>query len=63
MKEKFFANMSKRGVEAMKEEMEFMGPVKLKDVEKAQHEIVEIVRELDSEGLVSISGGEEDQYV
>jgi len=63
LKEKFFANMSKRGVEAMKEEMEFMGPVKLKDVEKAQHEIVEIVRELDSEGLVSISGGEEDQYV
>ncbi|MDA4692698.1 FliG C-terminal domain-containing protein, partial [Enterobacter hormaechei] len=49
LKEKFFSNMSKRGVEAMKEEMEFMGPVKLKDVEKAQHEIVEIVRELDSE--------------
>jgi len=63
LREKFFANMSKRGVEAMKEEMEFMGPVKLKDVEKAQHEIVEIVRELDAEGLVSISGGEEDQYV
>ncbi|MCA1927125.1 MAG: flagellar motor switch protein FliG [Calditerrivibrio sp.] len=63
LREKFYANMSKRGVEAMKEEMEFMGPVKLKDVEKAQHEIVEIVRELDSEGLVSISGGEEDQYV
>lgn len=63
LREKFYANMSKRGVEAIKEEMEFMGPVKLKDVEKAQHEIVEIVRELDSEGLVSISGGEEDQYV
>jgi len=63
LREKFYANMSKRAVEAMKEEMEFMGPVKLKDVEKAQHEIVEIVRELDSEGLVSISGGEEEQYV
>ncbi|MEF3255529.1 MAG: flagellar motor switch protein FliG, partial [Deferribacterales bacterium] len=63
LRQKFFANMSKRAVEAMQEEMEFMGPVKLKDVEKAQHEIVEIVRELDAEGLVSISGGEEDQYV
>lgn len=63
LQDRFFNNMSKRAVETMKEEMEFMGPVKLKDVEKAQHEIVEIVRELDEEGVISIAGGEEEQYV
>lgn len=63
LKNKFFQSMSKRAVETMKEEMDYMGPVKLKDVEKAQHEIVEIVRELDEEGVVSISGGEEEQYI
>lgn len=40
-----------------------MGPVRLKDVEKAQHEIVAIVRELDEEGVISIGGGEEEQFV
>jgi flagellar motor switch protein FliG len=50
-------------VELMKEEMEFMGPVKLKDVEKSQHEIVEIVRQLEEEGVISIGGGGGDDYV
>ncbi|WP_022851947.1 flagellar motor switch protein FliG [Limisalsivibrio acetivorans] len=62
-KERFFRNMSKRAVETMKEEMDYMGPIKLKEVEKAQHEIVAIVRELDEEGVINIGGGEEDQYV
>jgi flagellar motor switch protein FliG len=61
--DRFFKNMSKRAVETMKEEMEYMGPIKLKEVEKAQHEIVAIVRELDEEGVINIGGGEEDQYV
>ena len=61
--EMFFKNMSSRAVETMKEEMEYMGPIKLKEVEKAQHEIVAIVRELDEEGVISIGGGEEDEYV
>ena len=61
--ERFFKNMSARAVETMKEEMEYMGPIKLKEVEKAQHEIVAIVRELDEEGVISIGGGEEDEYV
>lgn len=61
--ERFFKNMSSRAVETMKEEMEYMGPVKLKEVEKSQHEIVAIVRELDEEGVISIGGGEEDEYV
>jgi flagellar motor switch protein FliG len=63
LKSRFYECMSKRAVETMKEEMDYMGPVKLKDVEKAQHEIVEIVRELDEEGVISISGGDEEQYV
>jgi flagellar motor switch protein FliG len=63
LQDKFFSAMSKRAVETMKEEMDYMGPVKLKEVEKAQHDIVQIVRELDEEGVLSISGGDEEQYV
>ena len=55
--------MSKRAMETMQEEMDYMGPVRLKDVEKAQHEIVAIVRELDEEGVISIGGGEEEQFI
>jgi len=57
LRAQFFRNMSSRAVEMMKEEMEFMGPIKLRDVEKAQHEIVEIVRQLEEEGVITIGGG------
>ncbi len=63
LRNQFFRNMSSRAVEMMKEEMEFMGPIKIKDVEKAQHEIVEIVRQLEEEGLLSIGGGGGEDYV
>jgi len=63
LRTQFFRNMSARAVDLMKEEMEFMGPVKLKDVEKAQHEIVEIVRQLEEEGVISIGGGGGEDYV
>jgi flagellar motor switch protein FliG len=56
LQERFFSNMSSRAVEMMKEEMDFMGQVKLKDVSNAQREIVEIMRELDEKGIISISG-------
>jgi flagellar motor switch protein FliG len=58
-----FKNMSQRASEMMKEDMEALGPVRLRDVEKAQHEIVEIVQKLEEEGLVSIRGGSGDEYV
>lgn len=64
LQERFFSNMSARAVEMMKEEMEFMGQVKMKDVNIAQRGVVEIMRELDDLGLISLSGQSgEDQYV
>ena len=63
LKDKFFRNMSQRAVEMLKEEMEYMGPVRVKDVEKAQHEVVEVVRELESEGVISIGGAGGEEYI
>jgi flagellar motor switch protein FliG len=63
LRNQFFRNMSSRAVEMMKEEMEFMGPIKIKEVEKSQHEIVEIVRQLEEEGVLSIGGGGGEDYV
>jgi len=59
----FFKNMSGRAVEMMKEDMEVLGPVKLKDVETAQQQIVAIVRSLDESGVISIKSGGSDEYV
>ena len=53
----FFRNMSGRAVEMMKEEMEIMGPVKIKDVHAAQQRIVEVVRKLEEEGVINLGGG------
>jgi flagellar motor switch protein FliG len=52
-----FRNVSQRAAEMIKEDLEAMGPTKLKDVEKAQQGIVDIVRKLEEEGKVVISGG------
>ena len=59
----FFRNMSGRAVEMMKEDMDVLGPVKLKDVEGAQQQIVAIVRTLDESGVISIKGSGSDEYV
>jgi flagellar motor switch protein FliG len=60
----FFRNVSKRAAEMITEDLEVLGPVKLKDVEKAQQGIVDIVRRLEAEGKIAVaSGGDEDQYV
>lgn len=60
VKEVIFANMSKRLVEMIKEDMEFMGPVRLKDIEEAQQNIVNIIRKLEEEGeIVTPRGGDE----
>jgi len=64
IKNKIFKNMSERAASVVKEELEFMGPVKLKEVEQAQMRIVDIVKQLESEGEISIGGrGKEDVFV
>jgi len=65
LQERFFANMSSRAVEMMKEEMDFMGQVKMKDVNTAQREIVEVLRELDETGVINLNGEGDaaDEYV
>ena len=61
---KVFNNVSKRAAEMMKEDMEVMGPVKLKDVEQAQINIVKAARRLEEEGKVVLRGkGGEDILV
>lgn len=61
--QQFFRNMSGRAVEMMREEIEIMGPVKIKDVHAAQQRIVDIVRKLEEEGVINIGGGGGDEYV
>ena len=55
-RDKFLRNMSKRAAEMISEEIQFMGPVKLRDVEEAQQKIVDSVRRLEDAGEVVISG-------
>ncbi len=62
LQNQFFRNMSQRAVEMLKEEMEIMGPMKMRDVHAAQQRIVEIVRQLEDEGVIAIGGGS-DEYV
>ena len=60
---KIFSNMSKRMQEMIKEDIEFMGPVRLKDVEEAQQKIVNIIRKLEDSGEIVISRGGGDEIV
>ncbi len=64
VKEVFYRNMSERAAGLIKEELEYMGPVRLKDVELAQMRVVETVRLLEEEGQIVITGrGGEEQLV
>jgi len=63
LKEKVFANMSQRAGEILREDMEFLGPVRLRDVEQAQQEIVNTVRRLEEEGEIIIARGGEEEIV
>ncbi len=56
LKDKIFNNMSTRAAELVKEEMEYMGPVRVSDVEAAQQTIVDVVRRLEESGDVIIQG-------
>jgi flagellar motor switch protein FliG len=56
LKEKIFRNMSERAAQLIKEDMQFMGPVRVSDVEAAQQRIVDIVRRLEDAGEIIIAG-------
>jgi flagellar motor switch protein FliG len=58
-----FANMSKRMAEIIREDMDFMGPVRLRDVEEAQQKIVNVIRRLEEIGEIVISRGGGDEIV
>lgn len=60
VKNTIFSNMSSRLVEMIKEDIEFMGPVRIKDIEDAQQNIVNVIRKLEEEGeIVTPRGGDE----
>jgi len=58
-----YANLSKRAAETIREDMEFMGPVRLKTVEEAQHRIVGVIRRLEEAGEIIIGRGDSDSFV
>jgi flagellar motor switch protein FliG len=58
-----FSNMSKRLVDMIKEDIEFLGPVRLKDVEEAQQKIVNVIRKLEDAGEIVISRGGGDEII
>ena len=58
IKEKFLSNMSKKAAEIMREDMEAMGPVRASEVEKAQKEVIKVVKNLADQGIIDLTGGE-----
>jgi flagellar motor switch protein FliG len=63
VRESIFRNMSKRMAETFKEEMEYMGPVRLRDVEEAQTRIVATIRRLEESGEIIIARGGGDDVI
>ena len=64
VKNKIFENVSSRAADNIREDMEFMGPVRVKQVEEVQQKIVAIIRRLEESGEITIArGGEEDMMV
>ena len=65
LKAKIFSCMSSRAVEMLKEDMEIMGPTRVKDVEAAQQSIIKIAKRLEQEGKIQLmsGGGGEDEFV
>jgi flagellar motor switch protein FliG len=55
--------MSQRGADMLKEDMDALGPVKIKEVDAAQQQIIALVRQLESEGVISLKGAVGEQYV
>ncbi len=63
VQDKIFKNMSKRAAQMLKDDMEFMGPIRLKDVEETQQKIVAVIRKLEEQGEIVVSRGGDDDFV
>ena len=64
LREMFFSNMSERAAKIMREDMEGMGPVRLKEVEQAQMAMVQVAKDLSAKGEIILAGaGEDDELV
>ena len=65
LKEKIFGNMSERAADLLKEELQYMGMVKLKEVEAAQAKVIDVVKALEESGEIALNlrGGAEEVYV
>ncbi|GAV22561.1 flagellar motor switch protein FliG [Carboxydothermus pertinax] len=63
VKQRIMKNLSKRAAEMLNDELAYMGPVRLRDVEQAQQKIVAIIRRLEEAGEIIISRGGEDALV
>lgn len=63
VKDKIFKNMSQRAAEMIKEDLEFMGPVRVKQVEEAQQKVVGVIRRLEEAGRIVVARGGDDELV
>jgi flagellar motor switch protein FliG len=63
LKAYIFKSMSSRAVEMLKEDMDVLGPVKSRDVTKAQQEVVTVARRLETEGKLNLAAETEDEYI
>ena len=63
LKNLIFKSMSSRAVDMLKEDMEVLGPVRSKDVNQAQREVVEVARRLEAEGKLVLSAESQEEYV
>jgi len=63
VQDKIYRNMSKRASALLKEDMEFMGPIRIRDVEEAQQKIVNIIRKLEDSGEIVVARSGEDELV
>ena len=63
VRNKIYRNMSERATNMLKEDMDYMGPIKMRQVEEAQQKIVAIIRRLEEAGEISVGRGEEDVLI
>jgi flagellar motor switch protein FliG len=63
IKQKILGNLSQRAAEMLAEEMEYLGPIRLSDVEAVQQQIVDTVRRLEDAGEITVAGGDGEQYI